>query len=101
MHTFAAALPYVLGKKVAPPPGTTVAWSVHGPVPVERVLRINDERRAVRAPDGGRRTAGLTMDTETFAVLAAGPAWCDDVHLTVDGDKALARQVMDAMGVTP
>jgi len=101
VHTFAAALPYVLGKKVAPPPGTTVAWSVQGSVPVERVLQVDGARRAVRAPEGTKPDARMTMDTETFAVLVAGRRGWDGVRVEVDGDEALGRQVVDAMGVTP
>ena len=101
VHTFAAALPYVLGKKVAPPPGTTVAWSVQGPVPLERVLQVDDARRAVRAPEGTKPDARMRMDTETFAMLVAGRRGWDGVRLEVDGDEALGRQVVDAMGVTP
>ena len=101
VRTFAAALPYVLGKKVAPPPGTTVAWNVHGPVEVDLVLRINDEGRAVPADDAADVTTGLDMDTETFAVLAAGRRGAEEVDVLVDGDKVLARRVIDAMGVTP
>ncbi len=101
VHTFAAALPYVLGKKVAPPPGTAVEWRVRGKVPVDRVLQINEERRAVRAPEGTDPDARLTMDTETFAVLVAGRRGWDDVHLEVNGDEVLGRRVVDAMGVTP
>ena len=101
VRAFASALPYVLGKKVAPPPGTKVAWNVHGPVEVDKVLSINDERRAVPADADAGVTAGLEMDTETFVVLAAGRRGADEVDVLIEGDKVLARRVIDAMGVTP
>ena len=66
------------------------------------MLRINDERRAVPAGERRRRrAAGLSMDTETFCVLAAGRRGCRRRHVDVEGDNDLARQVIDAMGVTP
>lgn len=101
VHTFAAALPYVLGKLVAPVPGTVVAWHVLGPVPIQRVLQVNEQRRAVRAADEAEPDARLTMDTETFAMLGAGRRGWDDVHLDVHGDQILGRRVVGAMAVTP
>ncbi len=43
----------------------------------------------------------LTMDTETFVVLAAGRRGWDDVDVKVEGDDDLARRVGIAMRVTP
>lgn len=99
---FAAALPYVLGKKVSPAAGTVVGWTVTGEVPFEQVLRVGDDGRA-RALDGAPPpgTTWLRMDTETFAVLTAGRRRPGDVALQTDGDHELAARVATEMAVTP
>ncbi|MBA2740347.1 MAG: maleylpyruvate isomerase family mycothiol-dependent enzyme [Nocardioidaceae bacterium] len=100
--TFASALPYVLGKKVAPPPGTVVGWAVEGPVPLEVVLRVGDDGRArVLDTAPGAEATWLRMDTETFTLLAAGRRAVDAVPLQVDGDHDLAARVAAEMAVTP
>lgn len=101
VRTLASSLPYVLGKKVAPPSGTVVGWRVRGPVEVDEMLRIDDDRRAVVADPRSAPTARLDMNTETFAVLASGRRGADDVDVRVEGDEGLARRVVAAMGVTP
>ncbi len=102
VSAFAAALPYVLGKKVSPAPGTVVGWAVTGEVPFEQVLRVGDDgraRRLDRTPPAG--TTWLRMDTETFAVLTAGRRGPGDVALQTAGDHELAARVAAEMAVTP
>ncbi len=102
MRSFAAALPFVLGKRVAPPPGTVVGWDVHGPVPLEVVLTVGEDGRARPLEDRPPAEATrLRMDTETFALLGAGRRAVDSVALEIAGDRALGRRVAAAMAVTP
>lgn len=102
VSALAAALPYVLGKKVAPAPGTVVGWAVDGAVPFELVLGVGDDGRAHRldavAPAD---TTWLRMDTETFALLAAGRRAPDALTIDVTGDHDLAARVAAEMAVTP
>lgn len=102
VNRFATALPYVLGKKVAPPPGTEVAWEVRGEVPVDVRLVVENDGRA--RPAEGEPAPGCTllrMDTETFTLLGAGRRPVDDVPLSIDGDRELGTRVAAAMAVTP
>ncbi len=101
VRSFGAALPYVLGKRVAPPAGTVVAWDVHGPAPLELVLTVDEDGRArpLDAPPSG--ATRLRMDTETFALLGAGRRAVDAVALDIVGDPTLGRRVAAAMAVTP
>lgn len=104
--TFSFAMPYVLGKRVKPPAGTVVRWNVTGPVPLDLAIRVGDDGRAQRldaapTPSEDGPVLTLSMDTETFTVLAAGRRTRDALDLTIDGDEALARTVLDAMTVTP
>lgn len=99
--TFSFAMPYVLGKRVRPAPGTTVRWDVTGEVPVDLAVRVGDDGRAQRldAIDGPVTT--LSMSTETFTTLAAGRRDVDQADVTIDGDEVLGRSVLAAMAVTP
>ncbi len=98
--TFAAALPFVLGKKVAPPAGTSVVWDVTGEIPFDVGATIDDDGRAVpEAPD--TPTLRLRLSTETFCLLGAGRRRPEDLAVEADGDAELAGVVLSAMSVTP
>lgn len=99
--TFSFAMPYVLGKRVRPEPGTTVRWNVTGEVPVDLAVRVGDDGRAQRLDVIDGPVTTLSMSTETFAVLVAGRRSADQVDVTIEGDQVLGRSVLDAMAVTP
>lgn len=98
----AMGMPYVLGKRIAPPPGTTVVWEVSDPVAMTLAARVGDDGRATAVdPPPADANAWLRMDTETFVVLATGRRSTSSVDVCVDGDRALAARVLDAMALTP
>ncbi len=99
--TFSFAMPYVLGKRVRPETGTTVRWNVTGEVPVDLAVRVGDDGRAQRLDVIDGPVTTLSMSTETFTVLVAGRRTPDQVDVTIEGDQALGRSVLDAMAVTP
>jgi uncharacterized protein (TIGR03083 family) len=101
MGVFAAALPYVVGKRVSPSAGTTVVWEVKGPVPGRFAVTMGEDGRARAVPPPDEQDALLAMDTETFVVLAGGRRAPGDVEVAVTGDERLAARVLDAMAVTP
>lgn len=95
---FAATLPYVIGKRAAAPPGTTV------------LVRIDDRVTAYSVDESGRcrltdsvddPTVRLGMDRETFTALAAGRRDPAGARVTVDGDARLAERILRSMAVTP
>ena len=98
-HTFAAGMPFVLGKRVAPPVGTSVVWRITGEVPMEIGAIIGDDGRAasqvVEEPN-----ATLTMTNEAFTVLGAGRRTPDQVDVEIHGDEQLGQAVLDTMGLT-
>ena len=96
--SFAAALPYVLGRKAQAPAGSVVRWTVTGPAAFESTIGVGDDGRARRTE--AQPDATLTMDTETFTLLAGGRRGPDAVDVTVDGDADLARRVLAAMTIT-
>jgi uncharacterized protein (TIGR03083 family) len=98
-RSFAAGMPFVLGKRVAPSVGTSVVWHLTGAVPMEIGAVIGDDGRA--APQvADDPTASLTMTSETFTVLAAGRRTPDQVDVKVEGDEELGQAVLEAMGLT-
>lgn len=95
---FVGAFGYTVGKRVAPPPGTSVALEVTPPHPVHVVVQVDDSGRAVPA-DVSEPTAGLRMDPESYVVLCGGRGAPTEVAVT--GDHDLGHRVLDAMAVTP
>lgn len=96
--TFAAALPYILGRRAKAPIGSVVRWVVTGPVPVDATIAIGDDGRA--RPSHVPAGTTLRMDTEAFTILGAGRRGPDGVTVEVEGDQELAARVLGAMAVT-
>ncbi|HXY91185.1 MAG TPA: maleylpyruvate isomerase family mycothiol-dependent enzyme [Acidimicrobiia bacterium] len=96
----ADAMPYVVGKKVAPPEGSTVVFSVTGVVPRDLALQIVGGR-AAKVEGVAEPTVRLTMDGVTFERVACGrvaPRAALAAHeVRIDGDAALGRRVLDEM----
>jgi uncharacterized protein (TIGR03083 family) len=104
LASFAAAIPYVVGKRVAPPAGTTVGLEVEGPVPISGAVRVGADGRATLLPGSAvpaDADAVLRMSGETFAILCGGRRPLEDVDVEVRGDADLACRVAGAMAVTP
>lgn len=101
INTFKFAMPYVIGKKVRPAPGTSIGWHVIGGVPFDLSVVVDDDGRAhpveVTAED---LDLLLSMSSEDFAVLAAGRRTPDRLTVAAAGDAALADSVLAAMPVT-
>jgi uncharacterized protein (TIGR03083 family) len=98
-HVFkrhATALPFVVGKKVAPPEGTTVVFDVDGLG--EAAVEMRSPRAAqVDAPD--EPTVRLSMDLETFNRLCCGRG--DNAAVAkavrIEGDEELGRKIVAVM----
>ena len=95
-------MPYVVGKRVAPPDGTVVRFQVTG-VLGRKVVVLMDGGRAVAAAGPGPVRTGttLTLDQDTFwrlgfgrvdgsRALAAG-------QVRIDGEQALGHRVLGSM----
>ncbi len=102
VSVFARSFGYVVGKRVAPSGGTTVVLDVTGLRPVHLAVRVGDDGRA--APVAGTVEAAdttVSMDLETYVVLAGGRRSPDSVPVRVTGDEELAAKVLAALAVTP
>lgn len=99
-YTFAAALPYVVGKKVGADPGTTVRLDIDGSVTMSMGVRVDDSGRA-EPTEACSADVRLVMDTETFTLLAAGRRSPEEVEARVEGDRELGDRVLQELAVTP
>jgi uncharacterized protein (TIGR03083 family) len=100
--TFARAFPFVVGKLVAPPAGTTVVLDVRGVSPVHLAVEVDDSGRATPlTTDPEQPTVTLRMDVETFTLLCGGRRPVSELPVEVAGDEGLGDKVLEAMAVTP
>lgn len=94
-------LPYVVGKKAAARPGQSVTLHVTGPAAFTAHLEVGDDARARETAPLADPTATLTMDWETYLVLATGRRTPDQVTVKTEGDPDLATRILTTMAVTP
>ncbi len=101
-NTFVFGMPYVLGKKSKAAAGTTFVWRVHGEVPLEFAAEIGADGRAHQLKETpAEPTAAVSMSTEAFTTIAAGRRPAAAYEVAVEGDHALANNVLTNMSVTP
>ena len=94
-------MPMVVGKKVAPPDGTVVAFAVSGPSGRAFAIAVAGGRAAFVDSVPASPTVELTMDTDTFVRLASGRGDPESIlaggAVTVTGDPVLGRAVAEQM----
>lgn len=97
---FGRGLPMVLGKRVAPPIGTTVRVDVPE---AERswTVAVGGDGRAGPVDDGTDPTVRITLTAQDFVVLAGGRRQVDRTRPRYAGDAVLGRRFLDAMALTP
>ena len=101
LERLVGAMPFVVGKKVAPPDGTTVVFSRTAPLAGTTALAVAGGRaRALdRAP--ADPTVQILLDGETFARLACGrldpAATIASGAVHFHGDAQLGRRVVEEM----
>jgi uncharacterized protein (TIGR03083 family) len=100
IEVFGQALPMVVGKRVHPPAGTTVAvdlpdagqgWTV----------RVDDDGRAALVEDVEAPTVRITLSAEEFVILAGGRRGVEATTPKLEGDTDLGRAVLTSLAVTP
>jgi uncharacterized protein (TIGR03083 family) len=96
---------YVVGKKAAAPPNTTVTFDIAGEPPIVATISVPPEGRAVLLDTSPRDpTVRIVTDRRTFTRLAGG-RWTGDEARTrgrvqVEGDPELGARVVDNMAFT-
>ena len=97
---FGQALPMVVGKRVAPPAGTTVQVDV--PEAGESwTVQIGADGRAAIVDAVDQPTALITLGAEEFVLLAGGRRGLDATDPKIEGDRALGLAVLTHLAVTP
>ena len=90
----------VVGKRVAPPAGTTVVLEVDGSAPIA----VRWARTGVlggRRPDAPVADGAVAMDRESFIVLAGGRRYAAPAAITIEGDQELGERILDQLAITP
>jgi uncharacterized protein (TIGR03083 family) len=105
LDRMASAMAYVVGRKVAPPEGTTVVWRIAGRSDREVAVVMEGGRGRSPASPPGEPSVLLDLDTDTFWRLACGRTTAMEVAeqgaVTASGDTELGRRILEAMAVTP
>lgn len=101
--TLRAAIPYVVGKKVRPPAGSTIAITIEGTDWADTVtVNVGDDGRAREVAAGAEAPdAGLTMTAQDFVLAGGGRRDPATLEVEVTGDTDLARRVLTSLAVTP
>jgi uncharacterized protein (TIGR03083 family) len=99
----AAAMPYVVGKKVAPPDGTAVVFAVTGGAGGVFPIEIVGGRAYPSPATPDSPTARLEMDTEAFICLTCGRgdpwALVRAGRIRLEGDETLGHRIMERANV--
>jgi uncharacterized protein (TIGR03083 family) len=94
------AFGFVVGKKVAPPAGTTAVLAVEGsPVIAVEVDEAGRGQRLAEVP--AQPDVLLAMDRESFIVLAGGRRAVEPDKVTIEGDAELGASIVAHLGTTP
>jgi hypothetical protein len=91
----------VVGKRVAPPDGTVVAFTVEGPVGRAFAIEVVGGRARFLDSVPADPTVHLELDTDTFVRLASGRGDPESIlaggAVTLEGDPVLGRAVAESM----
>ena len=102
--SFAAGIPYVIGRKVAPPVGTVLRVVAED---IATAYVISEDGRCEPADSEGARHAAVTLELNRAALtlLCAGrrtfATLPDDAEVTIEGDRELGIRILDAMTLLP
>lgn len=99
----AAAMPYVVGRKVKPPDGATVVFQVNGPAGRTLAIAMEGSRANPLEDTPPAPTVRLSMDVETFACLSCG-RWQPETVLQsgkvkIEGDTSLGETIVSQMNI--
>ena len=100
LHVLGLGLPMVVGKRVAPPPGTTVRVVVPEAGRTWTVA-VGQDGRAAPGADDVPATTTVTLSPEDFVVLGAGRRPPAATRPVVEGDAEVAERLLASMAITP
>jgi uncharacterized protein (TIGR03083 family) len=105
LRVLGRALPMVVGKRLAPPPGTTVRLDIPE-AGLGWTVRVGDDGRAAPVADGSlpeaeRPTTTVTLTPEDFVVLGGGRRGPEATRPLIEGDEELGLRLLACLAVTP
>ena len=99
----ARAMPYVVGRKVQPPDGTTVVFQITGPAGRMLPIGVEGTRANLLENEPAQPTAKLIMDAETFARLGCGRLEPTEAletgRIRIQGEENLGGEVVRQMNI--
>ncbi len=98
--TFGRSLPMVVGKRLAPPAGTTLRLDVPE-AGQSWAVAVRDDGRAAPVDDLEDPTTTVTLGAEDYVVLAGGRRAPESTAAVIAGDEALGRRLLAVLAVTP
>ncbi len=100
LDVLGSSLPMVVGKRVAPPPGSTVRLVVPD-AGRTWTIAIGDDGRAARSSDDGPATTTVALAAEDLVVLGAGRRGPERTRPRIEGDHELGTRLLASLAVTP
>lgn len=95
------SIPFVVGKRVAPPEGSVVRVHVVGERPIAVVVDGGRAQLLDVVPTAHEVSTAIDLDREAFTLLAAGRRTPPAGAVRVTGDRTLGQSVLDHLVVTP
>lgn len=95
------SVPFVLGKRVAPRPGTSVLVTVGALPPLAARVRDDGRAEAVESEGLADPTARIATDLEAFTLAAGGRRAPEPERWQIEGDRDLAHRLISSLAVTP
>lgn len=103
LERLSGAMGVVVGKRVAPPDGTTVVLDITGPLPRVLAFAMSGGRASLLESAPERPNVRVIMDAEHFVRLSCGREPADGAlasgALEVTGDHGLGRRILEAMNI--
>ena len=101
MGRMAMAMPYIVGRRVQPPDGSTVVLEVTGAAGRRMAIGVQDKRAAFLDEVPTSPTVKVTMAFETYACLACGrwePSQVLDTDLVqIEGDQSIGKAFVEQL----
>lgn len=95
----AGGLPLVLGKRVAPPAGTSVRINLTD-VSFSIGAVVGEDGRATFS-NQAEADASVALSAEAFVILAGGRRGAEAVEYTITGDQELGQALVENLAITP
>jgi uncharacterized protein (TIGR03083 family) len=94
-------LPIVVGKRAGTPDGAAVRFEITGPVARSLLYEVRNGRAAQVESSAFDPVASVSMDSETFVILALGRRQAADVAdaVALQGDDALGQRIVQNLAM--